>query len=463
MPGMAPWKELYRLEHEMMLGEGFDLSNALPPAPHAPECELQQLPRSEAEAIEAKWEAAYEQLVALREQGLAPACPYVEPDEWEEITAVSPLPPKLEPLTREALEDRIHAAWQGRCAGLMLGKPVEMWPRQELETYLRNQQVWPLDDYIPWPADPEDPACERFPLRSAKACTRGNIHQVEIDDDTSYTVNGLCLIEQHGRDFTPLKLCRHWLAMIPYNRIYSCTRQAYWHLVMADPARPLEEVIPHLRYDRNPMREGLNAAIRADIHGYISPGDPRKAGCLAHREASVNSAKNGIYAATFVAGCIAGALSARPSVDSILASGLANVPRQSRLREIVDRTRDWYETSQGDWQSVCQKVYETYGHLNWMGVMYNYPLVVLALLHGQMDFTRTISTAVMCGVDTDSNAATVGSIIGAALGTKGIDRRWTEPLNDKIVTFLAANGYGDGTISDCARRTLRLIPEDNEA
>ena len=88
--------------------------------------------------------------------------------------------------------------------------------------------------------------------------------------------------------------------------------------------------------------------------------------------------------------------------------------------------------------------------------MYNYPLLVLALVHGNLDFTRSIGTAVMCGVDTDCTAGTVGSIVGAAVGGDGIGPRWYGPFNDRVQTFVAGNGYGDGTLSDLVARTVAL-------
>lgn len=43
-------------------------------------------------------------------------------------------------------------------------------------------------------------------------------------------------------------------------------------------------------------------------------------------------------------------------------------------------------------------------------------MVVLALVHGELDHEKTITTAVMAGIDVDCNGATVGSICGAAIG-----------------------------------------------
>ena len=69
-------------------------------------------------------------------------------------------------------------------------------------------------------------------------------------------------------------------------------------------------------------------------------------------------------------------------------------------------------------------------------------------------FTRTITTAVMCGTDTDCNSGTSASIVGAALGYNRLDPRWIEPLHDTVKTAVA--GFGSGTISDLVQRTIDL-------
>jgi ADP-ribosylglycohydrolase len=81
-------------------------------------------------------------------------------------------------------------------------------------------------------------------------------------------------------------------------------------------------------------------------------------------------------------------------------------------------------------------------------------IVVLALIHGQLDYTKAITTAVMCGIDTDCNGGTVGSIVGAAVGYAGLDQRWISPLNDRVKTVVA--NFGEGSISDLVRRTIQV-------
>ena len=46
------------------------------------------------------------------------------------------------------VRDRIAGAWFGRCAGCALGKPIETWPTEDIERYLRSTDQWPPRDYL---------------------------------------------------------------------------------------------------------------------------------------------------------------------------------------------------------------------------------------------------------------------------------------------------------------------------
>ena len=111
----------------------------------------------------------------------------------------------------------------------------------------------------------------------------------------------------------------------------------------------------------------------------------------------------------------------------------------------------WYD---GDFVKTCDKIYETYGNLPFAAAVNNMAMVTLSLLYGNLDYTKTITTAVMCGLDTDCNAGTAGSIAGAAIGAGKIPRRWTEPLNNTLKTAVAS--FGEGTIAGVAERIIRL-------
>ena len=77
------------------------------------------------------------------------------------------------------------------------------------------------------------------------------------------------------------------------------------------------------------------------------------------------------------------------------------------------------------------------------------------VIYGGGDFVRSVGVTVMCGMDTDSTAATVGSILGVMKESHSLPEALTGPLNDRVESFVVRNG--DCRISDLARRTLDVV------
>jgi hypothetical protein len=61
--------------------------------------------------------------------------PYEEPSDLEAIRAVRPDGPRRFEVTfaEPQLYNRIRGAWLGRCAGCLLGKPVEGWTKEQIK------------------------------------------------------------------------------------------------------------------------------------------------------------------------------------------------------------------------------------------------------------------------------------------------------------------------------------------
>ena len=88
--------------------------------------------------------------------------------------------------------------------------------------------------------------------------------------------------------------------------------------------------------------------------------------------------------------------------------------------------------------------------LSFAATLNNMAIVTLGIVAGELDYTKSITIATMCGFDTDCNSGTVGSIVGAAVGLKGIEKRWYEPLNNTIESTVA--DIGECKITDIIDR-----------
>ncbi len=372
--------------------------------------------------------------------------PYEEPSEIGEIEKKIPQVeitfPKI--LDKNALYQRIYGAWLGRCIGCLLGKPVEGWPRKEIENYLKATDSYPLRDYFLYAPDKINNNEYTF-HSSAKEATRGNISYMARDDDLDYTILNLKLVEEDGFEFTTEDVAEEWLSNLPYQMVYTAERQAYSNLV-----RGLKS--PATAIYRNPFREWIGAQIRADIFGYIAPANPELAASLAYKDACLSHAKNGIYGEMFIAAAISAAL-VSDDLEKVINTGLSQVPENSRLTEVVKNVLIWSRKT-NNWQEVWQRVMEQYGEYHVVHTLPNLAFVLIGLIWGELDFRKTISIAVMCGHDTDCTGATAGSILGALKGIEKIPEEMSRPLNDRIKS--AVFEYSDVKISDLAKRTFKL-------
>jgi len=100
------------------------------------------------------------------------------------------------------------------------------------------------------------------------------------------------------------------------------------------------------------------------------------------------------------------------------------------------------------------KAYGTYHRVH---TLPNLAFTLIGLLWGELDFKKTVSITVMCGWDTDSTGATVGSIMGALQGKGAIPEEMIKPLNDRIRSAIC--DYSDTRISDLVKSTFELVRE----
>ena len=385
--------------------------------------------------------------------------PYDEPDDLDAIQQSCEsleLPTVDETATSassvQAVLTKIHGGLLGRFAGMMLGKPLEgTWPAAQIWRYLELADAYPLRDYVPL----LEPFPDGFPRPFWSRwhdTTRGNITRVVQDDDVEYTLAALLILQQHGFDFTPADVGQFWLDNFAYGRVFTAERVVYRHLVNGVAA----EVAGALH---NPHREWIGAQIRADVYGYVCPGDPRRAAALAYQDASLSHRRNGVYGAMWVAAMVAAAF-VLDEPEAIIRAGLAEIPPHSRLHEAVEKVIGWVK-QEPTWEDAFRQIREFNNRYynadvgeNWIHTIPNACLVALGLLVGAEDFSAGVGTAVSCGWDTDCNGATVGSILGVMLGAESIPPHWTTPLHDEIESYIP--GQNGRTISDLAQQIYKL-------
>lgn len=404
-------------------------------------------------ALYARTDALYERIQHLP---LRQDYNFVEPDDFESIQQQRPQAPKLPALSLEGqgLYDRVLGAWQGRLAGCLLGQPVEGWRKERILGFLKDTNNLPIKRYLA--SNVGDALREQYGIidgpggYGAKHISWINLLDgLQEDDDINYTVLALKAVSLYGRGFTPGQLALEWLQSLPLLRTCTAERVAYLNL-----SRLMEP--PASAKHANPYREWIGAQIRTDFYGYINPGRPDKAAEMAWRDASISHVKNGIYGAMLAAAMVAAAF-ASGDPEVIVQAGMAQIPEGSRLYAALSALLD-------DWRkgaSLSQfqdKFYDAWDESNphhWCHTIPNALLVAAGLLYHGMDYTASIAFGVTSGFDTDCNAATIGSIIGANRGAHQLPPEWAKPLGGRVRTCVP--GYDRMEIDTLARMTLDLV------
>lgn len=388
------------------------------------------------------------------EQGYA----YKEPETLCEIEKM--FPHKTVPaFKKDELHNKILGAWIGRAAGCLLGQPVECWYRERILGLLKDTDNYPIQNYMSSDVDlgirkKYEIVDEPGAYGNKKVSWLNNITCAPEDDDMNYTVMGLGVVENYGRNFAPVDVAEYLTLNVPVFMTCTAERIAYKNI--------LNGILPPRTAEYgNPYREWLGAQIRVDAYAYVNPGNPREAAIMAARDASVTHTKNGVYAAAFCAALISESAvcqNAREAIDH----ALEYIPHESRLYQALTEFLEQCGHTE-DPEAMIQWIHERYDEKDlhdWCHVIPNDMIICLSLIYGGTDFTRVIGLAVEAGFDTDCNGATAGSAFGMMYGIQAIPEKWSAPLNGRLMTRIGC--LGNAGFEELTDRCMELIRDHDE-
>ncbi len=346
---------------------------------------------------------------------------------------------------KEDLDVRVRRAWEGRVSGCMLGKAVERYSMREgqaaLADYLASVNALPLRDYIPFTA--------QLPTALEEACCRGNLTRSEADDDINYTFLALLMLEAHGRDLSTEQVARTWLRCLPVAMTYTAERAAYRTLLNKAHEWFPEGHAPDFdlrECSANEYNDWIGAQIRADLYGWVCPGQPALAADLARADAELSHRADGVYGAVFVA--VLGALIPEsPTLADAVDAALQFIPTDSRCAEAIALARKVVKEGLDD-----SAIRECYMDLSVVHTVNNLALVVWALLRNPDDYSAAIGDVVAAGLDTDCNGATVGGLW--ALQGKPVPSEWTDPWQG--IVKISLGGYSEIKLEELVARTVAV-------
>lgn len=374
-----------------------------------------------------------------------PALSLLEPDDYQSILALCDGGNQRKPVND--LENRMAGAVLGRFAGCTLGVPVELWDVQRMKDLAKFCNMeFPPRSYWKEVDRPWDLQYQMDPRWKYK---NGGIDGVPVDDDITYTILGLLLIEKYGFDFTTADVGEYWKENLPY----ACTAEqvALENLRAGVPIDRVAEI-------NNPYCQWIGADIRSDGFAFAAAGNPRLAASMGYRDAYLSHRRNGIYGEMFFAAAESAAFLVNDPVDAIRMA-LLEIPRECTLHKDIEWALQT-GSSIKNYEEARQAVDERFAGMSYVHTCNNACLTVFGLMLGKGDFTETISNVVAMGLDNDCTGATAGSIVGAVTGKNKIPEFWIRDFNNKVRTYI--KGQSELLIDDVISRFITLAKNQPE-
>ncbi len=306
-------------------------------------------------------------------------------------------------LSEQEYRDKVYACWLGKNIGVLYGEPTEFkiqWSQpgqphritwQERELTLANTRDWLVK-----PDGSHD------------------------QDDCYVQMITLEGFEKHGTDVTSRQIAELWQLNKP--QLWCANQQAFenfsygiWPPLSGHPAFS----------DRY---TSVDAQIAADLMGLVCPGMPNTCEKYARRQAEISNFSDGAYAAVFMAQCYSAAFF-EDDLETIIRTALRKVPQDSLYARMVQDVLAWHGAKM-DWRDARQRYASKYPRLGGIHAVTNSGCVLIGLLWGQKDYTRTLQISMLCGWDSDCNPATAAGILGTIIGTRATPQKWKEPLKD---------------------------------
>jgi hypothetical protein len=171
----------------------------------------------------------------------------------------------------------------------------------------------------------------------------------------------------------------------------------------------------------------------------MSPGMPNTASQISDKIGHIMNYGDGWYGGVYVGAMYTLAFTSN-DINYIVNEALKTIPQESSYYQCISDVIKWYNKYPADWHQTWLELQKKWssdvgcpeGVFNAFDIdsKINSAYVVMGLLYGNGDYTKTLEVATRCGQDADCNPSTVGGILGAMLGYKNIPAYWKMGLKD---------------------------------
>ena len=314
---------------------------------------------------------------------------------------------KMITLTKAQLKDKIMGGWAGQTIGVTFGGPYEF---QFNGTMIGDYQ--PLhwsDGYL----------------------KKTMINNPGLYDDLYMDLTFVDVFEKYGLD-APADSFATAFANAGYT---------LWHANQAGRYNILNGIKAPMsgHWKNNPHADCIDYQIEADFAGLMCPGMPNAASAISDRVGHTMNYGDGWYGGVYIGAMYALAFSSN-NISDIVAEALKTIPRQSNFYKCINDVIQWHKKYPADWKATWFEVQKKWtddigcpeGVFNAFNIdaTVNAAYVVIGLLYGAGDYTKTLEISTRCGQDADCNPSSAGGILGTVLGYDKIPAYWKQGLKE---------------------------------
>ncbi len=214
-----------------------------------------------------------------------------------------------------------------------------------------------------------------------------------------------------------------------------------WHANQAARYNIMHGIIPPAsgHWTNNPHADDIDFQIEADFAGIMSPGMPNTSSEISDKVGHIMNYGDGWYGGVYVAAMYTLAFILN-DMELVVTEALKTIPDESTFHQCMSDIIRWHKQFPDDWKQTwfeCERKWTqdmycpegVYVPFN-IDAKVNCAYVLIGLLYGEGDFTRTIDIATRCGQDADCNPATAAGILGTILGYEKIPDYWKKNLKE---------------------------------
>ncbi|MEM9834317.1 MAG: ADP-ribosylglycohydrolase family protein [Bacteroidota bacterium] len=305
--------------------------------------------------------------------------------------------------------DKIHGGWIGKCAGGILGAPIEgIKAFNQIEL---SEKLFEIN----------------FP-----------------NDDLDLQVLWLDMVKQKGPWVRENDFADHWKQHVrfPWGEYGVASRNIELGVY------PPESGTHNNHY----WYRGMGSPIRSEIWGMLCPGMPERAAFYAEIDSSLDHRRFSIDAEKFLSACASEAFF-ESDLRTLFQVGLSLFSEESELHQMVTTVMNWAEKC--SYEVAMGKIKSFYGDADFTSAPMNIAFTLLALLRSEGSFDG-IMDALHLGHDSDCVVATAGALLGITKGYENLDPKWKELVGYELLVSPEIVGIEHAdTISGLAQETAQ--------